>query len=243
MSAGSENIFSIAGISHEYSHVAGSALVAIGLTALGLHVKSKLSKPDAHLLPEAKFSMLNFSTLIVSGFRDLVNNIVGHHSEKYVPFVGATFLYILLMNLMGLIPGFLPPSENINTNLSMGLAVFLFYNYLGLKEHGLHYGKQFTAGLPGKGHAPLLAIFLSLIAGAMVLIESIGHIIRPFSLSLRLWGNINGDHTLVGVFNGLLPALVPIPFMLLGVFVCCVQAFVFSLLSTVYIKLAVSHDH
>lgn len=147
------------------------------------------------------------------------------------------------MNLMGLIPGFLPPSDNINTNLAMGLTVFVFYHYLGIREHGTHYVGQFTGGLPPKGFGTLITAFLALIGCVLFVIESIGHIIRPVSLSLRLWGNINGDHTLVGVFNGITPILVPVIFMVLGLFVCCVQAFVFSLLSTVYIKMAVSHDH
>lgn len=243
MSEQHHTVFQLVGVPHEYNAIAGSLLVAAALTAGGIIVKSKLKNLDDNILPEGRFSLLNFSTMIVGMFRNLINGMIDHGGDRFLPFIGTTFLYILLMNLMGLIPGFLPPSDNINTNLAMALSVFIFYHYLGIREHGTHYIGQFTGGLPPKGYGALMTGFLSIIACVLFVIESIGHLIRPVSLSLRLWGNINGDHTLVGVFNGITPVIVPIIFMILGVFVCCVQAFVFSLLSTVYIKMAVSHDH
>jgi F-type H+-transporting ATPase subunit a len=237
------SVFQLVGISHEYNAVAGAGLVALSLTGLGLHIRSKLKNIDDHVLPEEKTSILNISTTIVGALRGLLNDVVGHGAEKFLSVIGTTFLFILLCKLTGLIPGFLPATDNINTNLAVGLFIFIAYQFMGFKEHGIGYLKQFTGGLPPKGYPVGITAVLSGIAILMVFIELIGHAIRPVSLSLRLWGNINGDHTLVGVFLGIVPLFLPMVFMLLGLFVSCVQAVVFALLSTVYFKLAVSHDH
>ncbi len=238
-----QTVYSLVGIPEHYAHVAGAGLVTVVLTLAGLKIKSTLKNMDAHILPEPKASWLNISALIVGSWKNLLSSMIGHGAEKFVPVIGTTFLFILFCNLSGLIPGFPPPTDNINTNLALGLITFLVYQVMGFKEHGWHYLKQFTGGLPPAGYGPVLTGFLILVAGLMVVIELVGHAIRPLSLSLRLWGNITGDHTLVGVFMGLIPLGFPILAMALGVFVCFIQSLVFSLLSAVYIKLAVSHDH
>jgi len=244
MSENSPNLFHALGVPHEYNHVAGAIVVAGALTVIGLKVRASLSNlDDEKILPAPRVTLVNISSSIVELWRGLLDSIVGHGADKYVPIVGTTFLFILMSNLMGLIPGFLPPTENINTNAAMAIVIFILYQALGFKENGIGYLKQFTGGLPPAGYGLGLTIFLSLIACLLVVIEVVGHAIRPLSLSLRLWGNIFGDHTLVGAFFGIFPLFLPILFMALGVFVSLVQAFVFSLLSTVYIKLAVSHDH
>ena len=243
MSAEHSTVFQLIGIPHHLNHIAGAATVGVALTALGLRVRSQLSNVDKHILPEPKLNLLNACVAIVGGFKNLIDSMVGHGAEKYIPVIATTFLFILVSNFLGLVPGLVPPTDNINTNFAMGLSIFIYYQFLGFREHGFHYLKQFTGGLPPPGFGLGITLVLSLVAALMFAIEVIGHLIRPLSLSLRLWGNINGDHTLVGVFNGITPLFVPILFMILGVFVCVVQAFVFSLLSTAYIKLAVSHDH
>lgn len=242
MSAG-HSIFESLGIAAEHSHVASAVTVLGALSLMGIGVRARLSKPEVGVLPDKGFSLLNVSTSLVQAFKNLLDNMIGHGAEKYVPIVGTTFLFILVSNLAGMFPMFPPPTQNLNTNLAMGLIVFVLYQFLGFKEHGIGYLKQFTGGLPPKGYGVIMTLVLSGIACLMFVIELIGHMIRPVSLSLRLWGNINGDHTLVGVFLGLIPLFVPILAMVLGVFVCVIQSLVFSLLSAVYIKLAVSHDH
>jgi F-type H+-transporting ATPase subunit a len=108
--------------------------------------------------------------------------------------------------------------------------VFLVYNYFGFKEHGISYLKQFAG--PVLWLAPL-----------MFVIELLSHLFRPMSLSIRLFGNMFGDHMVLSIFSGLVPLIVPIIFMILGIVVSLIQAFVFSALSSVYIALAVSHEH
>jgi len=118
----------------------------------------------------------------------------------------------------------------VATNAAMAGTIFVYYNYSGFKEHGIGYLKHFTG--------PVIWL-----AWLMLPIELIGHLVRPVSLSLRLAGNITGDHLVLGIFTDLTHFVIPIVFVGLGVFVAFVQAFVFTLLSTIYVSMAVSHDH
>jgi F-type H+-transporting ATPase subunit a len=133
-------------------------------------------------------------------------------------------------NLTGLIPGFLPPTSHPSTNFAISITVFLFYNYEGVRENGVGYLKHFLG--------PVLFL-----APMMVILELIQHIVRPASLGLRLLGNISGDHMVLGLFSDLTPLVLPVIFFGLGLFVSFIQAFVFTLLSTIYISMAIAHDH
>lgn len=241
--AGGSTVFQLVGVDPHYNHVAAAALAGGILTGVGLVVRSKLNKIDEHILPEPKLTIVNFSCTIVQTFKKLLDDMIGHGAEKYVPLIVTTFLFILVNNLLGVVPGLYAGTLNLNTNLAIALFIFLSYNYFGFKEHGIGYLKQLMGGLPPKNAKGGLKAFLMLIGVAMIAIETIGHVIRPVSLSLRLWGNLNGDHTLVEVFLGIVPVFIPVIFLGLGIFVSLIQALVFSLLSSVYIKLAVSHDH
>ncbi len=245
MSASHHTVWDLVGVPHEYSHVAGAALVGVVLTAVGLRIKSQLSKPEKYLLPESGVSLLNISTTFVGGFKNLLDGMIGHDADKFLAYICTTFLFLLLSNFMGLLPGFPPPTENFNTGLGLAMIALVVYIWSGIRSQGLvGYLKHYTAGLPPRGFSLAMTTILSVVALLLFCIEAVTHLmIRPLSLSLRLWGNINGDHTLVGVFSGLMPLGLPIVAMVLGVLVCLIQAFVFSLLSAVYIKLAVSHDH
>jgi F-type H+-transporting ATPase subunit a len=120
----------------------------------------------------------------------------------------------------------LPPTDNINTNIPCAIIVFLYYNFVGIREQGfIKYFKHFAG--------PIIWL-----APLMFSIELISHLVRPLSLSVRLFGNITGDHMVLGIFSQLTPLVVPVIFLFLALFVAFIQAFVFSLLSTVYIALA-----
>ena len=157
--------------------------------------------------------------------------VIGEHGKHYVPFFTAVFFFILTNNLVGMIPGMTPATENINTTFGFGLLIFAFYNFQGIKENGIvNYMKHFMGPV----------IFL---APLMFVIELVSHMVRPFSLGLRLANVMMGDHTVLSVFLDLVPIGVPIPFYMMGLFVCFVQAFVFTLLSMVYVAFAIAHDH
>jgi F-type H+-transporting ATPase subunit a len=185
---------------------------------------------DAGLVPPAKFGLRNLFEVLADTVLGLMAGVMGEKAAKrYLPLVGTLFMFILFSNLLGLIPGFLPPTDTLKTNLALSISVFVISHAVGVREHGPKYFKHFLG--PIWWLIPL-----------MLPIEIISHIARPVSLAMRLLGNIVGDHKLVLVFFGILPFLLPVPFMVMGVLVCVVQAVVFSLLTTVYISQAVAHE-
>lgn len=208
----------------------GAVLVLIVLTLMGVYFKGSLAKSKDDVAPTGKFSLRFVLEGILEFLVGLSKDNTGEHYRKYMPFLSTLFLFILTANLSGLIPGFPPPTESMDTNVAMGIVVFLVYNYAGLKEHGLGYVKHFLG--------PVAAI-----APVFFCIELVSHGSRPLSLGLRLAGNIYGDHTLLGVFTGLTYVVLPAVLMFFGLLVAVVQSFVFTLLTGIYISMATSHDH
>lgn len=210
--------------------------IITGLFVLGLLVvaaviiRKRLLQMEKSLVPDQGVTLTNIFEILVESFLSLMEGIVGKSAREHVPLVVSVFVFIFVSNLMGLIPGFLPPTANINTNLAIAACVFIYFNYLGIKEHGfVNYLKHFAG--PVWWLAPLI-----------MAIELFGTAIRPVTLSLRLFCNINADHLVLSIFSDLSPLIVPVVFMILGIFIAFVQAFVFTLLSVIYIALATAHE-
>lgn len=199
-------------------------------TFLAVAAKMATQFHKEKLFPDKGFSLRNILEVCVELFLGLINSVIGERGREFFPVLATVFFFILVSNILGLIPGFLPPTSYLTVNLGCALVIFIYYNYAGFKEHGFGYLKQFAG--------PVIYI-----APLMVVIELIGHCVRPISLSLRLFGNINADHTLVGIISELVPLGAPIAFLALGLFVSFLQAFIFTMLSMVYISMAISHDH
>ncbi|MBF0280842.1 MAG: F0F1 ATP synthase subunit A [SAR324 cluster bacterium] len=182
--------------------------------------------------PSGKANFSHFIEVLVGGIYKFLSGIIQHGTgaRPLFPLLGTYALFILCMNLLGLVPGFNPPTDQFNVTLPFALIIFVVTHYLGVKTHGSHYIKQFLG--PLWWLAPL-----------MLPIELISHLVRPMSLSIRLFGNMTGDHKVVGVFTGLLPIILPIPFMGLGILVSVLQAFVFVLLSAIYFESAMGEAH
>jgi F-type H+-transporting ATPase subunit a len=160
-----------------------------------------------------------------------LEEIIGHGGKKYLPMIATIGIFILLMNLLGLIPGFMSPTSNINVTAGCALVVFLYYNYLGIKKQGaLQYFRHFAGPVP-------------LLAPLMIPIEIISHLARPFSLSVRLFANIFGEDLIILVFFGLVPLIFPLPIMGLAIFTSFLQAFIFMVLTMIYIAGAVTQEH
>jgi len=215
----------------QYDYILGSILVLIFLTLAGLAIKKALSKEDS-VLPDEKFSIRTiFEILTIDFLFDLFTNMLGskENAKKYFPLLGASFFFILFANFLGIIPGFLPPTGNFNVPVACALVIFVMYNFYGFKENGLSYLKHFAGPV----------IFL---APLMFIIEVISHFVRPVSLSLRLFMNITGDHLILGVFTNLVHYIIPAIFIGLGIFVSFLQAFIFTVLSAIYISLATAHE-
>ncbi len=172
----------------------------------------------------------HFLEMIVGGLRDLLRDVVGPHSERFLPIIGGFAVFIFISNIFGLFFFLQPPTGNINTTVALALTAFLYYNWQGIRTQGVgHYLAHF--GGPVWWLAPF-----------MFIIEVIGHFARILSLAMRLFGNIFGEHTATGIFMGMLPFVIPWPMMGLGIFGAVLQTFVFIMLTMVYIGGAVSAE-
>ena len=161
----------------------------------------------------------------------IARSAIPDHPDRYVPLLATFFAYILVGNVLGLVPGFAPPTSSFNITFALGCVSFGAYHTYGVKAHGLwSYLKHFLG--------PVMFI-----APLMLVIEMFSHAFRPISLGVRLYANMFADHTVIEIFTGLTKALIPVAFYGLGFFVCIVQSFVFTMLSAIYISGAVSHEH
>jgi len=173
----------------------------------------------------------NVLELIVGGLEDFMVDVTGPEGRAFFPFIATLFLYILICNLIGLVPGFFSPTADLNTTLSMALCTFILTHVIGIKFHGMKYIKHFLG--PVWALAPL-----------MLIIELIGHFARVMSLSIRLFGNIFGKEKVLGILFGLAGLyLAPLPILFLGILVSLIQAVVFMLLSIVYFAGAMEEAH
>jgi F-type H+-transporting ATPase subunit a len=212
------------------THVAGTVLVLLFVAYGALRFRAAMSTPEGRLVPPPSFSLRNFFEVFTESFYNLAEQVMGeHNAQRFLSLVGTLAFFIFFSNVLGLIPGFAPPTATLKTNLAIAGFVFVMTHIYGVREHGIKYFKHFLG--PVIWLAPL-----------MVIIELMSHIARPISLSLRLMGNILADHKVVFSFFTLVPILVPVPFLLLGVLVCVIQTLVFVILTMVYISMAVAHE-
>lgn len=208
---------------HAYPHVIYTWLVMLFLILAGAAAAKGVSMVPA--------KMQNFFELIVSGIEEFMVDITGEEGRWLFPIVATVFIYILTCNLIGLVPGFLPPTASLNTTASCALVVVIFTHVIGIKYHGVKYIKHFLG--PVWWMIPII-----------LPIELIGHVARILSLSFRLFGNMMGHELVLGILFALAGAFfAPLPIMALGIFVALVQAFVFFLLSVMYFTGAMEHAH
>jgi F-type H+-transporting ATPase subunit a len=162
--------------------------------------------------------------------RASTEEVAGHSALRYVPFFGTIFIFILLLNLIGLIPGFDAPTMYPMVPLGFAVVTFFFYHFTGIREHGPGYIKQFLG--------PFLAM-----APLMFLIELISHLARPMSLTVRLYANMFAGEQVFLTFLTLTKLIVPVIFIALHLFVSLLQAYIFMMLAMVYVGGAVAHEH
>ncbi len=209
-------------------HVAGALFVLLILVIVGIVVRTKVSDVKAAVEPETKLTIRTFCEIFIEVVLGFAEDLMGRKAARTLfPLIGTCAFFIFFSNFSGFIPGLAPPTSNWNTTLACAIIIFLSTHIFGVKEHGIGYFAEFLGPIR-KWYALPLMLF-------MIVVESIGHCVRPLSLSIRLMGNMTVDHTVAAVFLGLIPFLVPLPIMLLGVLVAVVQTLVFILLSMVYI--------
>lgn len=207
-----------------YMHTSYMIYIVVALLIFSLILKGKLN-----LVPGKVQSIVE---LILDTFVFLAKDIIGQKAMVFVPFVLTFFIFILLSNAIGMIPGFFPPTANLNTTAALAIIVFVVTHIVGVKAHGISYLKHFMG--PSIWLAPL-----------MIPIEVIGHFARPVSLSLRLFGNIMGHEKITMVLLLLVPIAYPLLAFstVLGVLVVVIQAFVFALLTMAYIGGSIEEAH
>jgi F-type H+-transporting ATPase subunit a len=173
----------------------------------------------------------NFVEVVVGTMDNLITDIMGPKGKPYFPLIATLALFILVSNLTGLLPGFFPPTADINTTAACALIVFLATHVIGIKKQGFAYLKHFFG--PIWWLAPI-----------MLPIELIGHLSRPMSLTLRLFGNMRGHELVLMVFFTLAGAyLAPLPMMAMGILVSFIQSFVFMLLTMLYLQGSLEEHH
>lgn len=210
-------------------------IIACLLTMAAIWIfKGKLSEDDpttGQLTLEAGFVAL----------KDLITNVVGPQGYKYFPVVATFAVLILVCNLMGLFPLFMSPTASVSVTFALGITSFIYYNYIGIRENGFINHLAHFAG-------PRLPLVMAILITPLIFgIELISNLIRPLTLGVRLFANMFADEAIAATVSGLAPPytqfLVPVVLLPLALFVAFVQAFVFTLLSMVYLS-EVSHaDH
>jgi F-type H+-transporting ATPase subunit a len=217
------------------SHVFMTLLVLLLMIGLGLAARRRHTNTDeeGRYLPPKTWSALAFFDLMIETLMATMEGLMPRKDAlAALPLVTSFAIFILFSNLMGLIPGFLPPTDNLNTTMALAVVCFVAYNLWGVKKQGIvAYLKHFA------GPVWWLAWF-------MFPVELVSHVARPMSLSIRLMGNMFGDHLVIGILLSFHLLILPLPVMLLGLIVCIVQTAVFTLLTIVYVALAVEeHEH
>lgn len=172
----------------------------------------------------------SFLEMIIQTFEGLLVDTIGEEGKKYLPLIATVGLFIFFSNLIGLVPGFMSPTSKLNVTAGCALVVFVYYHWQGIKSQGLFkYLKHFIGPIP-------------LLAPLMLPIELMSHFSRPVSLSIRLFGNIFAEELLILIIASIIPYFLPLPFMAVAIFTSLIQAFVFVLLSCIYIAGAVAHE-
>src|SRR3989449_1566169 len=166
---------------HGHEHAATSLLVVAGLILFAYLANRQLAAASDAAIPDDSLTLRNLAELLVEGVSGMAEGVLGHDGRHYVHLYGSFFLFILCANLIGLVPGFAPPTSNFNVTFALGVTSFIAYNVYGFREQGVVYLKHFVG--------PVWWLFW-----LMIPLELIDNLVRPLSLSPRLFGNMTGDH-------------------------------------------------
>ena len=211
---------------HVPDHVVFVGLITLFILAIGLAIRSSLSVENP-----GKFQIILED--IVSFIKGVLEDNMGPKGRQYLPLLGTIFVFILIGNLMGQIPGLGSPTSNINVPFACAITLWLYYHWQGIRANGVFgYIKHFAV-MPG---VPLV------MSPLIFIIEIISHLSRVLSLTLRLFGNIFGEHLVVLIIASIVPFIVPLPIQFLGLIVGPLQAFIFLTLGAIYLTAATHVD-
>jgi F-type H+-transporting ATPase subunit a len=220
-----------------------AALATILLIAMGFALRSQLAAANGGILPDEGVTLRNIVELIVEQLVNLAKDTMGDEYRTWFPVCASIFFFVLISNVMGLVPGLGGSTSSINVTIAWGIISFIAYNAAGLRKHGFWYINQFLG--PGFFEFEMFGRHwhARLLAPVFFVLEVPLHFARILTLGIRLLANMFADHQVVAVWLGLVPAIIPAIFMGLGLMVAVLQAFVFSLLTMIYIGLALEEAH
>ncbi len=222
-------------------HILSMLLVTAIMLVLGLRARTQLAGAKEDVLPETHLSARTIVELIIEGLLNVMQFAMSRDAAlRHFWLVGTLGFFILFSNLLGLIPGFVPPTENFNTTLACGTFVFLYYNVYAFYRLGMAHVSHMANPVGEKWGWFMAPLF--------IVIEPISHMVRPASLGIRLMCNIAGDHLVLSIFVSIFPFVLPLPFLGLGLFVALIQTFIFVLLASIYLgevedNIAAHHVH
>lgn len=220
-----------------------SLLAALLLLLTAMAIKKSLAVGDGGVLPDEGVTVRNVVEVVIVQLADLAQATMGDDYRRHFPVVGAIFFFVLFSNMLGLIPWVGGATSDFNTAFAWATISFVYYNYIGIRTHGWKYIYQFMGpalmnlkiGGTTYHFRPLTPLFLPL--------ELVLHVARIATLTVRLVANMFADHTVISVWIGMVPVAIPAVFMGLGLMVSFLQAFVFALLTMIYIGSALEESH
>lgn len=213
--------------------VVGAWIVMGLLIIFGFFAGRALKSAADPVLPDENISARSIAEVLVEWLDGFVHDVLEqHHYRRLVPFFGSLFMFIVVANFFGLIPGMEPPTSDSDLTFALGTVAFVFYITLGVRAQGL------IGFLKNDLVGPVWWLFF-----LMVPINIADNLFRPFSLGIRLYANMFADHTVLSIFTKLTFLVIPLAFYTLGAIVCVIQAIIFVVLSMAYVRLATMHEH
>jgi F-type H+-transporting ATPase subunit a len=229
-------------ISVEWAYL--SVLFAAGLLILGsLSVRKSIAAEHGGVVPDEGVTIRNIVEVIIEALGDLGETTIGPEWRRYFPVVGTIFFFVLISNLMSLVPGLLGSTSDANVTFAWATISFLVYNYVGIAKHKWKYIYQFMGPALLNKEIGGTTYHIRVLAPFFLPLEIVLHLARILTLGIRLLANMFADHQVIVIWLGLMPGLVPAVFMGLGMLVCFLQAFVFALLTMIYIGQALEEPH
>ena len=208
-----------------------TALAAFLMLVTGFLVRRQIARAaEEGVIPDDGVTLRNAMETVVEGIANLARDNMGDEWQRWFPLVGTIFFFILISNLLGLLPGFGGATSYVETTTAWAIIAVVISEGAGIQKHGFGYVKHFLGPV-----AWLAPVFL--------ILEVPLHLARVLTLSVRLLANMFADHTIVAVWLMLVPILIPAIFMGLGLVIAVLQAFVFALLTMIYIGLALEEAH
>jgi F-type H+-transporting ATPase subunit a len=237
-------------IFHELEHlihvpwvIQAAILAGLLLIVAGVLVRRRVATPDGGVVPDEGVSVRNLVEVLVEWLGGLAEDRMGTEWRKYFPLVGTMFFFILVSNLMGLVPGLDGSTSDANTTWAWAIISWVFYTGIGIIRHKGKYLLKFMGPSFFEKEIGGRKVHFRLLAPIFLVLEIPLDLARMLTLAVRLLANMFADHTVIGVWLKLVPIGVPAIFMGLGLIISFLQAFIFALLTMIYIGLALEEPH